>query len=104
MRENVIEDYLVKQVRSIGGLAYKFTSPGRRGVPDRICVFHQNIVVFVECKSPTGRTSALQDFEIKEIRKRGVQAIIIDSRPRVDALINWVKKVMYVKKEMRKVL
>jgi hypothetical protein len=36
VREKVIENYLCEEAKKIGGLCYKFTSPGRRGVPDRI--------------------------------------------------------------------
>lgn len=36
MREKTIEAKLVQTVRSMGGLAPKFTSPGLDGMPDRI--------------------------------------------------------------------
>lgn len=35
-RESAIEEYLVKRTKSRGGIAYKFTSPQRRSVPDRL--------------------------------------------------------------------
>jgi hypothetical protein len=34
--EKQIEAYLVKRVKEAGGIAYKFTSPQRRSVPDRL--------------------------------------------------------------------
>jgi len=39
MLERVIEAYLVQKVKELGGIAYKFTSPQRRSVPDRLCLF-----------------------------------------------------------------
>lgn len=36
MLEKVIEAHLVKRVKEQGGIAYKFTSPQRRSVPDRL--------------------------------------------------------------------
>lgn len=36
MREKTIEAKLVQAVRTKGGLAPKFTSPGLDGVPDRL--------------------------------------------------------------------
>jgi len=36
MRESKIETHLREQIEAIGGLCYKFVSPGRRNVPDRI--------------------------------------------------------------------
>ena len=101
MREKVIEDYLVKATSKIGGRAYKFESPGRRGVPDRICVFPHGVVVFVECKSPTGRLSVLQDEEIKYLRRKGQQAVVINSRPKVDKLMEWVREQVAARKAVK---
>ena len=36
-RESIIEKHLAAAVKAAGGVAYKFVSPGRRSVPDRIC-------------------------------------------------------------------
>ncbi len=41
--ENDIEKYLVRQIKRIGALCYKFTSPGTRGVPDRIILYQGNV-------------------------------------------------------------
>jgi hypothetical protein len=34
--ERPIEEHLVKRIKAKGGIAYKFTSPQRRSVPDRL--------------------------------------------------------------------
>lgn len=52
VREEVIERHLVNEVKKAGGIAYKFTSPGRRGVPDRIVLLPNGKIIFVECKAP----------------------------------------------------
>ena len=39
MREKDIEKVLVAEVKKLGGRAYKWTSPGNDGVPDRIVIF-----------------------------------------------------------------
>ena len=36
MRERDIEKKLVNEIRKMGGEAFKWTSPGNDGVPDRI--------------------------------------------------------------------
>ena len=36
--EKTVEAYLRDRMRSLGGKAYKWVSPGNDGVPDRICV------------------------------------------------------------------
>lgn len=36
MLEKKVEEHLCKKVKEFGGIAYKFTSPQRRSVPDRL--------------------------------------------------------------------
>ena len=36
MLEKKVEEHLCKRVKEAGGIAYKFTSPQRRSVPDRL--------------------------------------------------------------------
>lgn len=52
MRESTLEKWIAEQVKARGGLALKFVSPGRAGVPDRICIFPGGRVIFIEVKRP----------------------------------------------------
>jgi len=52
MRERDIEAYLRDQIKRLGGIAYKFVSPGNAGVPDRLVLLPGAGVVFVELKAP----------------------------------------------------
>lgn len=52
MLESSLEQSMRRYVRSCGGRAFKFVSPGTPGVPDRICVFPGARIVFVELKRP----------------------------------------------------
>jgi len=52
MYEAAFERYVVGKVREAGGRAFKWTSPGTTGVPDRICVFPGGRIFFVELKRP----------------------------------------------------
>jgi hypothetical protein len=54
VREEVVEEYLVSGVKERGGLCLKFTSPGRRGAPDRIVCLPGKPAFFVEVKRPRG--------------------------------------------------
>ena len=54
MREKEIEKILVECVKRLGGRAYKWTSPGNDGVPDRIVILPDTRVIFVELKTDTG--------------------------------------------------
>ena len=65
MLERDIEKVLVREVRKLGGRAYKWVSPGNDGVPDRIVVLPGMRPVFVELKAESGRLSALQKVQIR---------------------------------------
>lgn len=67
MREKDIEKVLVIGVKKLGGRAYKWTSPGNDGVPDRIVILPGMRPVFVELKTETGKLSALQEVQIKRL-------------------------------------
>ena len=51
-KEKEIEKRLTDIVRDKGGLCLKLASPGRIGVPDRIIIYPNGVVGFVELKRP----------------------------------------------------
>lgn len=71
MREKEIEKILVDCVKRLGGRAYKWTSPGNDGVPDRIVILPDTRVIFVELKTDTGVLSPLQKIQIERLKKLG---------------------------------
>ncbi|MBG9786995.1 nuclease [Brevibacillus laterosporus] len=79
MRESVLERKLKMAVESVGGECLKFTSPGRRGVPDRICLFKNSRMAFVEMKAPGGKLHPLQEKCKRDFEKLGFQVWVIDS-------------------------
>jgi hypothetical protein len=60
MKEKIVENHFVWAVERIGGKTYKFTSPGRKGVADRIACLPDGSTWFVELKTKGGRLSVLQ--------------------------------------------
>lgn len=88
MRENQIEKYLFEKAKEVGALPWKFTSPGMRGVPDRVIVFIGGWTVFVELKRPGGSLRRQQEYRIKQLRDRGALARVISNKDGVDKLIN----------------
>ncbi|AMH01838.1 VRR-NUC domain-containing protein [Serratia liquefaciens] len=80
VRESSIENNLVKQVKAAGGAAYKFTSPGRRGVPDRLVLLPGGRAVFVECKAPGERPRPDQVREHNRLRALGFDVVVLDSK------------------------
>lgn len=79
-RESSIERHLVAQVKAAGGTAYKFTSPGRRGVPDRLVLLPGGRAVFVECKAPGEQPRSDQVREHNRLRAMGFEVVVLDSK------------------------
>lgn len=79
MRESVIEKALVERVKALGGMCEKFTSPSRRGVPDRIVTLPGGKIVFVELKATGGKLSVLQQRDHARRRALGCSVLVIDS-------------------------
>ena len=71
MREHDVEKWLVAEVKRLGGRAYKWTSPGNDGVPDRIVILPGRPPIFVELKTDRGRLTALQNVQIGRLRDLG---------------------------------
>ena len=60
MQEKYIERKLVATVKSMGGMAPKFVSPGIDGMPDRIVLLPMGRIAFVECKATGKKMRPLQ--------------------------------------------
>ena len=80
VREDVIERHLVNEVKKAGGIAYKFVSPGRRAVPDRLVLLPGGKVIFVECKAPGEKPRPDQLREHARLFALGHQVIVLDSK------------------------
>lgn len=89
--ENDIEKYLVRQIKRIGALCYKFTSPGTRGVPDRIILYRGN-VFFVELKRSGGKPRKDQLKIMEKFNDQMMPIFIIDSKEKVDNFTRIVLK------------
>lgn len=93
MREKAVEQKLVYKAESMGGVALKFVSPGRAGVPDRLVLLpvpeeHRAIVAryvqFVEVKRPGGVLRPLQRRFIEYLRALGFFATVVECTFDVD--------------------
>ena len=61
MREAIVERHFTVTVKALGGISYKFVSPGTSGVADQIACLPDGSTWFVEIKKPKGsRTAPLQ--------------------------------------------
>jgi hypothetical protein len=87
MLEKQIEAHLVKRVKAIGGVAYKFTSPAHRGVADRVVCLPDGSTWFVELKTESGRLSALQKVFADEMARLNQKYVCLWSKEQVDEWI-----------------
>jgi hypothetical protein len=90
--EKDIERHLVKRVKEICGVAYKFVSPAHRGVADRVVCLPDGQTWFVELKTAGGRLSPLQKVFADEMAKLGQNYICLWSKEDVDAWIATVSE------------
>jgi Holliday junction resolvase-like predicted endonuclease len=89
--EKHIEAYLVKRVKELGGIAYKFVSPARRGVADRLVVLPGGVVWFIEVKTEKGRLSPLQKIFAADMERLSQNYICLWSKQQVDGWINEIR-------------
>lgn len=77
MREAYLEKILKIGVERLGGMCLKFTSPSHSGVPDRIVLWSDGRVEFIELKTDKGDVSRLQAHTIQEMQRRGASVHIV---------------------------
>ena len=85
--EKSVENRLKTACRRRGAMAYKFVSPGRRGVPDRLIVMPGGRCVFVELKKAGETPDPLQVEEIKKLRKLGAEVYVAAGAAEVADLV-----------------
>ena len=90
MSEKQIESYLVREVHKRGGIAYKFTSPGNPGVPDRLILLPDGRTIYVELKTEFGQLSKLQHWQIGRMRELGAVVYTLKS---IEQIKNFIKEV-----------
>ncbi len=88
MLEKQIETYLVKRVKALGGMAYKFTSPAHRGVADRIVCLPNGQTWFVEVKTEGGRLSPLQKVFQSDMARMDQKYACLWNKDHID---EWLK-------------
>jgi hypothetical protein len=77
--EKQIERSVCEYAKSIGFLVYKFTSPERAAVPDRLFITPKGVVFFTEFKREGAKVTPPQDREHERLRAQGVTVFVVDS-------------------------
>jgi hypothetical protein len=87
IKENVIEEELIRRVKAAGGICEKVTVLSSRGFFDRLVVLPGRIV-FVECKKPRGgRVSAHQMLKHDRYRRLGAAVVVVKTFADIDRLM-----------------
>lgn len=92
MLEKQIESKFVKQIKLMGGRAYKFISPGNIGVPDRIVIWPDGSIEFIELKTAKGRLSKTQATQIARLQAMECDVHILYGMDAVNAYLQVRKK------------
>lgn len=80
---NLLEKQIERNVRDYakerGMLVYKFTSPERAAVPDRLFITPKGRAWFIEFKREGARATAPQMREHDRLRGHGVTVFVVDT-------------------------
>ena len=91
MREKVIEKKLVQAVKTSGGLAPKFLSPGFDGMPDRIVLLPGGRMAFVEVKAPGQKPRPLQLARHKLLRRLSFKVYVLDDEQQIGGILDEIQ-------------
>jgi hypothetical protein len=86
MLEKQVEKYLVKRVKDLGGLSYKWISTVT-GVPDRLVIINQR-VFFIELKTETGTLSPRQIHVFDELGEHGFSVHVLRNYDDIEEFIH----------------
>ena len=91
MQEKYIEQKLVATVKSMGGMAPKFVSPGIDGMPDRIVLLPMGRIAFVECKATGNKMRPLQKKRKKQLETLGFLVYCIDDVEQIGGILSEIQ-------------
>jgi len=85
--ESTIENYLVREMKKVRAICRKYTSPSYRIVPDRLIIFPNGKIVFIELKRNGAVPTEAQLREHERLRKYNQLVLVIDSKKKVDEFL-----------------
>ena len=77
MLEKEIEKKVCDYAKEQGLLVYKFTSPSRMAVPDRLFITREGVVFFIEFKRGGEKATPAQVREHERLREQKVNVFVI---------------------------
>jgi hypothetical protein len=94
MLEKQIEAAVCAYARTKGVLAYKFTSPARAAVPDRMFIRPDGRIWFCEFKRGGQKPTEAQEREHNKLRQHKVDVFVIDTVEDGKMMINLMLDMM----------
>ena len=91
MREKIIEQHLVKAVKSSGGIAPKLVCPGFDGMPDRLVLLPGGKIGFVEVKAPGKEPRPLQVARHGLLRRLGFKVYVLDDPEQIGGILDEIR-------------
>lgn len=89
--ERQIEQAVVKEAKKRGGMAVKFVSSGWDGVPDRIVLFPNGKMAFIELKAPGKKMRPLQLKRKKTLEALGFRVYCIDNLEMIGGILDAIQ-------------
>ncbi|MDO5049984.1 MAG: VRR-NUC domain-containing protein [Actinomycetaceae bacterium] len=89
--ERDVEKALTQAVKRRGGVAYKFTSPGLSGVPDRLILLPHRPAAFIEVKAPGQKPRPLQQHRIRQIQNLGHKVFVLDHPSQIEGTLDEIQ-------------
>ena len=93
MREKTLEALLVRTVKSMGGLAPKFVSPGFDGMPDRIVLLPHGRLAFVEVKAHGKKPRPLQVRRKSQLESLGFSVYCLDDATQIGGMLDEIQSI-----------
>lgn len=90
--EKYLERKLVAQIKGLKGECIKLLSTHLTGLPDRLCLLPEGVVVFAEIKTTGEKPRRIQEVIHNRLRSLGFRVYIVDTDEALQKLIQDVKR------------
>lgn len=91
MKEKVIEQKLVSEVKKRGGICLKWTAPGFDGVPDRLVFLPGRHFGMVEVKAPGEMPRPLQVSRHRLLQRLGFKVYVLDAIEDIGGILDEIQ-------------
>ena len=88
MKEKLIEQKLVNEIKARKGLCLKMTCPNFIGMPDRLVLLPKGKVGFVEVKRKGEKPRPIQLSRHRLLKKLGFQVFVLDDVQQIKKIID----------------